>query len=294
MREGTAAGIAVLAAAVCLLLWQRHTSDTIALPAPAPQPRAAAAAPSPATRHAAATPACTAKAAPLVPQTPLRESKMRGDEVDKLFVLGYTQPERFLPRLAAPDDVTALAAFKLVRNCFRATAPWSPPPADPDAIASPSMTGCPALPAWLVHGAPAMLKAAADRGSPDAMLDYAMDTEARAPGFVRAEEPASAAAASALLREAESYGRQAAQHGLLDAYIFMSRAYETGQFGTRDIESAYAYALPLADHPEYGPYKDHLAELARHMTPAQLDSARTRAYGCAAAGAGDALRNPFG
>jgi TPR repeat protein len=125
-----------------------------------------------------------------------------------------------------------------------------------------------------------LLRAAIRQNSAQAKLAYAQNSLARINFLQSRKSGNSLAEAEVLLQQAEKYGKEAAQAGLEGAYLFMLRAYYTGQFGKRNSTLAYAYLLPLMQLKSSRAHNALAEELQFDLSQIELERSWQTAFGC--------------
>ena len=137
-----------------------------------------------------------------------------------------------------------------------------------------------------------LLQRAAELGSEEAKLMYAVNAPQAAAYLRKIDDDQARTSAKEVLLNGERLGIEAARHGNPDAYRYMSRAYEIGSFGPPDLEAAYAFALPLKAIGD-STVGQRLMDLERRLPARFQDSARRTAFGCQPKSDVVIQKNPF-
>jgi hypothetical protein len=190
---------------------------------------------------------------------------------EQLKNIAYNTPQKLDSK--ANDISAALALFRMLSSCSvsqSAPGQW--------VVAG---IGCPntELKGLTVNHPIELLRKAAERGAPDAMLMFALNAPIVAVRFRRMNTVESLRVAADLMQDSEKFGIAAAQLGSPEALRFMSQSYRTGFFGARDPVRAYSYALPLKI---IGTAEDnsYLSSMEQHLSLAQRKEAENAVFGC--------------
>lgn len=183
------------------------------------------------------------------------------------------------------DPEAYVALFNLAAACF-------PETMFPGKIKKRVIEGCPNLEMKLNGHPIEFLKRAAELGSVEAKLSYALNARLYARFYRSDTANGTGDTVKDVIERAERYGAEAAQAGHPDAYRYMSGAYENGLFGQRDLTRALAFSLPLMKLGDESD-KQHVANLTLRATKNERDSAEAYAFGCNNRLSGSALVSPF-
>lgn len=120
---------------------------------------------------------------------------------------------------------------------------------------------------------------AAELGSNYAKLMYSQNAPMTADYFRKRSTSDGNLLAREIMLKAEKFGNEAARAGIPEAYRYMSQAYEQGTFGEKNIQLAYAYALPLR---QLGTHIDqlHIERLGARLNDNMRKGAELQAFGC--------------
>lgn len=234
---------------------------------------------------------CSPSNSPLVTKL-MRNTKTASSEIDDLMADGYVNPDALLEQARAGKEFAAIAMFKIIRNCYLMMEPPSLGKMVSEKIPV-QHQNCPSLPSDVVRNPLKLLEDAANMGSTEAMLFYAMNSRSFSQFYTRKNTNESVQLSRIVLKQAEIYGEQAARDGLLEAYGFMFGAYMTGQFGTRDLTLAYSYGLPLAANKNNPAISGQLSKIGMTLSPLEKTKAEQFTYGCTVNKEANSLNSPF-
>lgn len=187
-------------------------------------------------------------------------------------------------RNSSHDPIANIALFRLAASCFT----------NDLKNRQKSGSACPANAGVLpINTTPLeLLQRAAELGSEQAKLMYALNAPMAAEFFRAQHSQQGTQQAQEILAQAETFGDSAARAGIPDALRYMSRVYESGMFGPRDIERAYIYALPLKN---VGSKEDLsvIENLGSRLNEKLRKGAEAKAFGCSRYTEINILANPF-
>lgn len=206
--------------------------------------------------------------------------------IDDKLEIAFEDPQKIIDD--APKNVaSALALFRLISACFPAS----------NNLGSIALknNGCPSIDMRsIVKFHPIeILEKQAEQGSVDAKFQYALSAPLAAMQLKNLGTAGSYEFALHISDLGKRYAEEAAKAGSADAMRYVSRAYSTGKFGPRDMQSAYMYALPLG---VVGTSEDSklISELGTKLTNEQRSVAQISSLGCGSARNVGSLKNPFG
>lgn len=204
---------------------------------------------------------------------------------DKLQ-LAYKDPQKVIDDYSK-NPASALALFRFVSTCF--------PKTSRSAFIAKQNNGCPAYDLKLIvkfHPIE-ILETQAELGSIDAKFQYGLTAPLAVAQLKQLGTAESYEYAQRILTLGKRYSEEAAKAGSADAMRYVSRAYATGEFGVRDKQNAYIYALPLSF---FGTAEDAklISELGNNLTTEQRNAAQISSLGCDISGKFEALKNPLG
>ena len=204
-------------------------------------------------------------------------------KMESLIDEAYSDPLKLAQRADSDPDVY-IALFQLAVSCF----PELMYPGAEKRVIS----GCPKINFKMQEHPMKLLERAAQLGSVDAKLKYALNSKLYAARFRKTGTQAGIDTATKMLARAELFGTEAAKAGNPEAYRYMSNAYEHGYFGKRDTERALTFALPLKP---LGIAADmqKIEELSLKLTASEKESALKTAFGCGIVHEPDSNKSPF-
>lgn len=230
----------------------------------------------------------------LVP--PMKDRLYFESEVNKYLEKISTSHGQFkIPEPDAPS-VQRIALFSLASHCSPAAEYYKLPPSIQATVENFSSKICLSIPSEYRMAPLKLLKAASKDGSPELKLAYAENllVEAKLLEFVNRQK--TRRQVDELRAEAEQVGREAAGSGLGEAFLFMTRQYESGAFGTPDLKRSYLYARAVADQNKTLESVERVDYLYQSMTAHEVASAKEIISQCRSAsrdGGSSAYRNPF-
>lgn len=204
--------------------------------------------------------------------------------LSKQLEQAFFDPQPFIDR-SDTDPTANIVLFQLASNC---------PVSNTIRGRAFANNGCPKnigkIPVKTTHLE--LLEKAALQGSDQAKLMYALNAPLVAQRFSRLNTQEGNLISLEILKKATLYGSEAARAGIPDAYRVMSRAYENGSFGQKDIRLAYAFALPLT---KVGDTMDleYIKSIGERLNEDMKHEARFVAFGCEMNTDLNSLASPF-
>ncbi|QBE63334.1 hypothetical protein [Pseudoduganella lutea] len=199
----------------------------------------------------------------------------------------YLNPQMLFAKTET-DPQANIALYRMFSSCGK-------PPTNVGGHWQSGGGGCPTIESaniFRLHPIELLSKAAA-QGSTEAKTMFALNAPVVAFQLSKDDSPDKQEFAKRLLSEARKLGAEAAYEGDADAYRVMSESFTKGWFGTKNIELAYSYSLPLEVLGNAND-KEQIARLGGLLTTTQQDIASKATYGCSNSVPPGILSNPFG
>ena len=206
--------------------------------------------------------------------------------IEEKIKKAYENPEDLALHIRSSPE-SAIALFNFVSSCY-------PGAIRPDVGPIPNKE-CPKfnVNSYVKLHPIEILGSSAEQGNIDAKLLYMINAPLASAQLRQMNTAVGDEMARNIIARAQRYGDDAARAGSRDAMMYMSHAYEVGQFGTRDMEKAYLYALPLG-FSEKKPDNQRISDLASKLTSSQRNKLKQESIGCDDVHDSDTLKNPFG
>ena len=231
---------------------------------------------------------------PLYPKIAVHSMGEVDLSVEKLSSSLLLDPSAVIRGSAEGDAASSIALFNAASECVSKRRVGAGTVAAPNERVATSESICTSLPSEIIEHRLIILLKAAEKGSADAQLVYALNAIEIARKSRRINTAESLIYADTIVRNSERFGRAASEAGLVEAYEFMSRSYLIGSFGIRDTLQAYAYALPLGRIRSDTASLKQIQYLGSQLTAEQRAAAGKIAFGCESASPQNVLANPFG
>lgn len=219
----------------------------------------------------------------LIPDTNLKSISEINLSVDDLLAKNNSNISVIEEGAQRGEVISSIALFRVIGACYSIKTNQK--------IKS-SMEDCADVKTDLVADRFGILERAANSGSLEAKLIYAMNASAMSRYYSELATNETVAYGDAILKKSEIFGRQAAEGGVKEAYLFMSRAYANGSFGVRNPKLAYAFALPLGGG-ESGANSQYINSLGSRLTTLEREDAEKIAFGCKGEKEFIKFQNPF-
>lgn len=194
----------------------------------------------------------------------------------------YVQPEKVIYD-ARSNPILNIALFNVVASCYKF-----------DEAVETLSSECPDIKSKLkLRRHPIeLLEVAAKAGVREAQLMYVLNAPLIASQFRARNDSNALAYADYLLRQAEIFGKSAAESHDHRTLRIMRSAYIQGNFGRVDYEKAYYFALPLESS---GSEEDKkiLASIGAKLNPLVREKVKSIALGCRPDNESAILVSPF-
>ncbi|MDO8033565.1 hypothetical protein O3297_09065 [Janthinobacterium sp. SUN128] len=214
----------------------------------------------------------------------VKSIKEINSSVDGLLEKNSSNITEIVKNARAGEAVSSIALFRIVATCYSIK--------NNQKINS-STQDCADVDLDLVSDRFGILERAANKGSLEAKLIYAMNASSLSKFYSRLATNEAVIYADGILKKSEIFGREAAEGGFVEAYLFMSRAYSNGLFGVRDPQLAYAFALPMANGEIDDVERRYITSLGSKLSLSEKEGAEKIAFGCKEEKEPMIFQNPF-
>jgi hypothetical protein len=218
----------------------------------------------------------------------IRSLNIDDDAINLLIDKGYKDLNELIEVARKGNANAAIATFKILASCIPLGSSLASEKGDRYLS-----NNCPNFPQDMIDNRLELLDAAAKEGSSTAQIVFAMNAIPIANYYRSLGTNESVIYASSILKKSQEYGQAAASDGIEEAYSFMSRAYQTGMFGSIDPLLAYAYALPLKQKDQTGQLDSYLKSLKKRLSENDVVKANNLVFGCNFDEKSTKIANPF-